>query len=184
MAATGNEVPLLSQLRLFKDWVSSQFNNLKTNLVFGNPDGPLPRFHGYLKTLSDEITFNLSGQAGQPTSVAELSVDSSDDGETFTCTMRLGSLYIYSRENNAGQPISTSFSIGGQSADLGTETIFATATTDGLMSKEDKSKLDSITVSSVDIVKADSHKTTYTKDTLEIVTNSTGKVTEMYFISV
>lgn len=36
----------------------------------------------------------------------------------------------------------------------------------------------------VDIVKTTSHKTTYTKDTLEVVVDSTGKVTSMYFISV
>ena len=37
--------------------------------------------------------------------------------------------------------------------------------------------------SSVDVVRTDAHSTSYTKDTLEIVTDSTGKVTEMYFIS-
>ena len=36
---------------------------------------------------------------------------------------------------------------------------------------------------SVDVVRTDTHSTSYTKDTLEIVTDSTGKVTEMYFIS-
>ena len=37
---------------------------------------------------------------------------------------------------------------------------------------------------SVDIVKTTAHSTSYTKDTLEIVCDSTGKVTAMYFISV
>ena len=37
--------------------------------------------------------------------------------------------------------------------------------------------------SNVDVVRTDAHSTSYTKDTLEIVTDSTGKVTEMYFIS-
>ena len=36
---------------------------------------------------------------------------------------------------------------------------------------------------SVDVVRTDAHSTSYTKDTLEIVTDSTGKVTEMYFVS-
>ena len=35
----------------------------------------------------------------------------------------------------------------------------------------------------VDVVRTDTHSTSYTKDTLEIVTDSTGKVTEMYFVS-
>jgi len=36
---------------------------------------------------------------------------------------------------------------------------------------------------SVDVVRTETHSTSYTRDTLEIVTDSTGKVTEMYFIS-
>ena len=36
---------------------------------------------------------------------------------------------------------------------------------------------------SVNVVRTDTHSTSYTKDTLEIVTDSTGKVTEMYFVS-
>lgn len=37
--------------------------------------------------------------------------------------------------------------------------------------------------SNVDIVRVSAHKTSYDKDTLEIVTDSTGKVTSMYFVS-
>lgn len=37
--------------------------------------------------------------------------------------------------------------------------------------------------SSVDIVRTTTHSTSYTKDTLEIVTDSTGKVTEMWFVT-
>ena len=63
----------------------------------------------------------------------------------------------------------------------------ATDSTDGLMSSEDKAKLDglpsSIAVPSVDIVKVTSHSTSYTKDTLEVVCDSTGKVTAMYFVT-
>ena len=36
---------------------------------------------------------------------------------------------------------------------------------------------------SVDIVRTDAHSTSYTKDTLEIITNSSGKVTEMWFVT-
>ena len=58
----------------------------------------------------------------------------------------------------------------------------ATTSTDGFMSSEDKAKLDSITVSAVDVVSTTTHKTSYTKDTLEVVCDGTGKVTAMYFI--
>ena len=46
-------------------------------------------------------------------------------------------------------------------------------------------KADSIDVgvSNVDVVKTDQHQTSYDRDTLEIVVDSTGKVTEMYFVS-
>lgn len=37
---------------------------------------------------------------------------------------------------------------------------------------------------SVDIVKVDEHSTSYTRDTLEIICDDTGKVTAMYFVSV
>lgn len=37
---------------------------------------------------------------------------------------------------------------------------------------------------SVDVVRTDAHSTSYTKDTLEIVTDSSGKVTAMYFVAV
>lgn len=36
---------------------------------------------------------------------------------------------------------------------------------------------------SVDVVRTEQHQTSYDRDTLEIVTDSTGKVTEMYFVS-
>lgn len=52
----------------------------------------------------------------------------------------------------------------------------------GFMSAEDKTKLDSLTKPSVDIVKTMEHSTSYTGDTLEIVVDTTGKVTSMYFI--
>ena len=39
------------------------------------------------------------------------------------------------------------------------------------------------TTPSVDVVRTEQHQTSYDRDTLEIVTDSTGKVTEMYFVS-
>ena len=61
----------------------------------------------------------------------------------------------------------------------------ASHSSNGLMSSADKKKLDGLSVggSNVDIVKTNQHKASYDKDTLEIVVNSTGKVTSMYFIS-
>lgn len=61
----------------------------------------------------------------------------------------------------------------------------ASQSSNGLMSSADKKKLDGLSVggSNVDIVKTQQHKASYDKDTLEIVVDSTGKVTEMYFVS-
>lgn len=59
----------------------------------------------------------------------------------------------------------------------------ATTSAAGFMSAADKQKLDSLSAPSVDIVKTTTHSTAYTKDTLEIVTDSTGKVTAMYFVN-
>ena len=57
----------------------------------------------------------------------------------------------------------------------------------GLMSAADKTKLDGLSDSStepsVDIVRTTTHSTSYTKDTLEIVTDTSGKVTEMWFVT-
>lgn len=63
----------------------------------------------------------------------------------------------------------------------------ATTSAAGFMSAADKAKLDglpnSFTDPAVDIVRTTTHSTSYTKDTLEIVTDSTGKVTEMWFVT-
>lgn len=63
----------------------------------------------------------------------------------------------------------------------------ATSTDSGIMSAADKAKLDSLPSSftdpAVDIVRTTTHSTSYTKDTLEIVTDTSGKVTEMWFVT-
>ena len=63
----------------------------------------------------------------------------------------------------------------------------ATSTDSGIMSAADKAKLDSLpdsfTAPAVDIVRTTTHSTSYTKDTLEIVTDTSGKVTEMWFVT-
>lgn len=56
----------------------------------------------------------------------------------------------------------------------------------GLMSAADKAKLDalpdSFTAPAVDVVATNAHSVGYAKDTLEIVCDSSGRVTAMYFI--
>ena len=47
----------------------------------------------------------------------------------------------------------------------------------------DKASSISIGGDSVDVVRTEQHQISYDKDTLEIVTNSTGKVTEMWFVT-
>ena len=124
MAATGNEVPLLSQLKLLKNWIVNQLASKIDSPVDSIPqDG-------------DILVWQTPGTSNGPTIWMDptLSIPK------------------------------------------------ATSSSDGLMSKEDKAKLDSITVSAVDVVSTTTHKTSYTKDTLEVVCDSTGKVTAMYFI--
>lgn len=125
MAATGNEVPLLSQLKMLKDWVTNQLN--------GKIDDP-----DVIPQDGDILMWQTPGTAVGPT----IWVDP-----------------ILSLPK-------------------------ATPSSNGLMSKEDKTKLDSLIPPTVDVVKVTSHQTSYTKDTLEVVCDSTGKVTAMYFVSV
>lgn len=124
MAATGNEVPLLSQLKLLKDWISNQLA-----MKMGEPDDIAT--DGYI------IMAQTPGSGSGPTIWIDPSV---------------------------GLPV-------------------ATTSKNGLLSKADKAKLDSLTAPAVDIVRTTTHSTSYTKDTLEIVTDSTGKVTEMWFVT-
>ena len=128
MAATGNEVPLLSQLKLLKDWVVNQLA-MKMN----EPDDIAT--DGYI------IMAQTPGTGSGPT------------------------IWI---DPTIGLPV-------------------ATSTSNGLLSNADKAKLDalpsSFTEPAVDIVRTTTHSTSYTKDTLEIVTDSTGKVTEMWFVT-
>lgn len=44
-------------------------------------------------------------------------------------------------------------------------------------------QIDNMPNGNVDVVRQSTHHTDYTKDTLEFVTDSTGKVTNVYFIS-
>ena len=131
MAATGNEVPLLSQLLLLKDWIVGKLGSKLDS----------PTMPG--ANVGDILIYQLPGSANPSTTA-------------------------WSAPQDAIPPASSSDA--------------------GLMSAADKAKLDglpsSFTAPAVDIVKTTEHQTTYTKDTLEIVCDDTGKVTAMYFVSV
>lgn len=124
MAATGNEIPLLSQLKLLKDWVVSKLN--------GKLDYP--------------------EQIPHP-----------------------GNIVMYQTPGTGMGPVIWT--------DPTLSIPTATSRTPGLMKASDKQKLDSLSVPSVDIVKASTHSTAYSRDTLEIVVDGSGKVTGMYFIT-
>lgn len=130
MAATGNEVPLLSQLLLLKNWITG-----KLDLKVDAPPIVAPE--------DGEILCYRNDQSSSP-----------------------GTIW---KQPDEAIPN-------------------ATASADGLMSAADKFKLDglpsSFTEPSVDVVKVTEHSTEYDKDTLEIVVDSTGKVTSMYFVGV
>ena len=136
MAATGNEVPLLSQLKLLKNWISEQLEN----------KAPFSHTHQIATISYAGFVPNL------PSGAVAASTYFRGDGSWAI-------------------PPDTTYNV-------------ATQLTDGLMSKEDKTKLDSLIPPTVDVVKVTSHQTSYTKDTLEVVCDSTGKVTAMYFVSV
>lgn len=124
MAATGNEIPLLSQLKSLKDWVVSKLNG-----KMDNPD-----------------------QIPHP-----------------------GNIVMYQMPGTGVAPIIWT--------DPTISIPTATSSSSGLMSRFDKQKLDSLSASSVDIVKVSTHSTAYSRDTLEIVVDGSGKVTGMYFIT-
>lgn len=52
----------------------------------------------------------------------------------------------------------------------------------GKLNRDLRAEIDKATPS-VDVIRTKQHQTSYDRDTLEIVTDSTGKVTEMYFVS-
>lgn len=59
----------------------------------------------------------------------------------------------------------------------------ADSSRNGLMTAADKGKLDSLSVPEVQIKKVAEHSDAYDVDTLEIVVDSTGKVTGMWFVT-
>jgi len=126
MAATGNEVPLLSQLLRLKNHLVSLINKRLIAPTEPGSDGQI-------------LVWQLPGSANNET--------------------------IWDDPVNVIPSASQS--------------------SKGLMTPADKKKLDSLSVSgsNVDIVRVSAHKASYDKDTLEIVTDSTGKVTSMYFVS-
>lgn len=123
MAATGNEVALLSQIKKLKDWITSKFDS-KVDLP------------AILGEEGDVLVYQTPG-----------------------------TMSTYTSWSNPLDAIPS-----------------ATQTSKGLMTAADKKKLDGIS-DNPQIVKTTTHKASYSKDTLEIVVDSTGKVTSMYFIT-
>lgn len=126
MAATGNEVALLSQIKKLKDWITSKFDS----------------------------KIDLPAMLGE-------------EGDLLVYQTP-GTMSTYTSWSNPLDAIPS-----------------ATQTSKGLMTAADKKKLDSLSAggSNVDIVRVSSHKTSYDRDTLEIVTDSSGLVTSMYFMA-
>ena len=161
MAATGNEVPLLSQVKraitALKD--AFDYRSSQTPLIKQNSEG-----FWYLCTPDGDAVSKL----GIPRWM-----DGGDDIQASFESQPSGYL------NTENIVVSSTLQLSGQyltSSD-------ATQSEHGYMSATDKQKLDSLSAPSIDIVKTTTHSTAYTKDTLEIVVDSTGKVTEMYFVS-
>ena len=124
MAATGNEVALLSQIKKLKDWITSKFDS----------------------------KIDLPAMLGE-------------EGDILVYQTP-GTMSIYTSWSNPLDAIPS-----------------ATQTSKGLMTAADKKKLDGLGDSNVDVVRVSSHQASYDRDTLEIVTDSTGKVTSMYFMT-
>lgn len=123
MAATGNEVPLLSQLLTLKNYLIDCINDRLEAPTEPGSDGQI-------------LAWQMPGSANNET----IWVD----------------------------PIDAIPS--------------ASQSSSGLMTAADKTKLDGIS-DNPQIVKTTTHKASYSKDTLEIVVDSTGKVTSMYFMT-
>lgn len=126
MAATGNEVALLSQIKKLKDWIISKFDS----------------------------KIDLPAMLGE-------------EGDLLVYQTP-GTMSTYTSWSNPLDAIPS-----------------ATQASKGLMTAADKKKLDGLSASSsnVDIVRVSSHQKSYDRDTLEIVTDSSGLVTSMYFMA-
>lgn len=205
MAATGNEVPLLSQLKLLKDWiveqleskltVSSMTGNLNQVLTYQTPNSTewkdvrsiIPDADGTIRGLLSAE--NYKRIKGSNASIIG-TISSIPDGESI-----ISISFDYSTQSN--------YSGGLQYGSLIACVIDGKSDVIGFVSlKQTLSSLDNPLVlqaneydwfhipqpyptvdPAVDIVRTTTHSTSYTKDTLEIVTDTSGKVTEMWFVT-
>ena len=145
MAATGNEVPLLSQLLKLKNWISDKLES-KLNSS-GDPLNSMANFVPGIAS-SDNAT----------------NIVAKSDGQSSMFTM----LPTVVQTTITGTDESTKI------VEVNENGLFVD--NDRVLTEDD--------APSVDIVKVTEHSTSYTKDTLEIICDSTGKVTAMYFVSI
>lgn len=146
MAATGNEVVLLHQL----------------------------------KSLYDRIWYAVLAKVSKPSAGDGTSgqmLVSNGDGTTSWADVPDGT--AYSADNATLQLTGTQFSVkdgGITAAKIADGTITADKLAEGVLPYPTVDP-------AVDIVRTTAHSTSYTKDTLEIVTDTSGKVTEMWFVT-
>lgn len=186
MAATGNEVPLLSQLKKLKNWISGEL----VKKADANNNGIIDLKSSYYRYTGSSgiVTGSADPNAeyqydNSATNARKLPVllvhagDSATNGNPYPAVLVDDDIFQISHTSNGSKQFDARLTM--QNANAGAR---------GLMSAADKRKLDglpaSITEPAVDIVKVTEHSTSYTKDTLEIVCDDTGKVTAMYFVSV
>lgn len=171
MAATGNEAVLLRQLKSFKDWVVGQLSGKAAS----------SHNHAASNITSGILTVARGGTgvAANPSMLVNLASTSADT--VFEAAPRpgvTGTLPIARGGTGATSAAAARTALGAAANTT------ATTSAAGLMSASDKAKLDSLSVPAVDIKVVTAHSTAYTKDTLEIVVDSSGIMTAMYFISV
>ena len=206
MAATGNEVPLLSQLLLLKNWIVDKLDNLLpvktagTKIVdFKNLDvlvdiGAAGNSGALIfkNTYADgDIKIGMYNQADSPAIYINGEDDNADSRRLIISSDSIHFNNLASNLKSAS--IGTDGSGNMMLFSYNDDPQYASTTRHGLV------KVDGNTITSnengvlsiaagllpsVDIVKVTEHSTSYTKDTLEIVCDSTGKVTAMYFVSV
>lgn len=197
MAATGNEVPLLSQLKLLKDWVVEQFKsklsapsatgNLNQVLTYQTSDSTgwtdvksiIPDANGSTRGLLSAE--NYKRIKGSNASIIG-SIKSIPDGGSLSIDF---DRFIYSDYSGLQNGSCIACVIENKSDVIGFASLKQALSSfdNPLVLSADAYDWYSIPQPAVDIVRTTTHSTSYTKDTLEIVTDSTGKVTEMWFVT-
>lgn len=196
MAATGNEVPLLSQLKLLKDWIVEQLEskltvpsatgNSNQVLTYQSPDSTgwkyaqeiIPDANGTTRGLLSAKNYKRIN--GSNASIIG-SISSIPDGGSLSIDFNQS----YSDYNGLQKGSLIACVIENKSDVIGFVSLKQTFPSfdKPLVLSADAYDWYPIPQPSVDIVRTTTHSTSYTKDTLEIVTDSSGKVTEMWFVT-